>query len=53
MEIFAGVMACGLASTFLLPETKRKSLEELCGEEMIRSTPRSRSVAAGMPDSEW
>ncbi|MCJ1359923.1 MAG: hypothetical protein MMC33_009926 [Icmadophila ericetorum] len=32
MQIFALVMACGLASTMLLPETKGKSLEELSGE---------------------
>lgn len=29
MEIFALFMLCGIASTYLVPETKRKSLEYL------------------------
>jgi len=29
MQIFAVFMLCGLGTTFLVPETKRKSLEEL------------------------
>jgi len=29
MEIFAGFMLCGVATTLLIPETKRRSLEEL------------------------
>lgn len=32
MEIFALFMLCGLITTFLIPETKRKTLEELAGE---------------------
>lgn len=32
MEIFALFMLCGLLTTLLIPETKRKTLEELCGE---------------------
>lgn len=32
MEIFALFMLCGLFTTFLIPETKRKTLEELAGE---------------------
>ncbi|KNZ62714.1 MFS transporter, PHS family, inorganic phosphate transporter protein [Puccinia sorghi] len=32
-QIFAGFMFTGLLSTFLLPETKGKSLEELSGED--------------------
>lgn len=32
MEIFALFMLCGLLTTFLIPETKRKTLEELAGE---------------------
>ncbi|KAI4116550.1 MAG: hypothetical protein LQ338_007693, partial [Usnochroma carphineum] len=31
MEIFALFMLCGLFTTFLIPETKRKTLEELAG----------------------
>jgi PHS family inorganic phosphate transporter-like MFS transporter len=32
MEIFSLFMLCGFFSTWLIPETKRKSLEELSGE---------------------
>lgn len=32
MEIYALFMLCGIATTFLIPETKRKTLEELAGE---------------------
>jgi PHS family inorganic phosphate transporter-like MFS transporter len=32
MEIFALFMLCGLVTSFLIPETKRKTLEELAGE---------------------
>jgi len=32
MEIFALFMLCGLFTTLLIPETKRKTLEELAGE---------------------
>jgi len=32
MEIFALFMLCGLFTSFLIPETKRKTLEELAGE---------------------
>lgn len=32
MEIFALFMLCGLITSFLIPETKRKTLEELAGE---------------------
>ncbi|KAF8860904.1 putative inorganic phosphate transporter PHO84 [Acephala macrosclerotiorum] len=37
MEIFALFMLCGLFTTFLIPETKRKTLEELAGE--VPGTP--------------
>jgi MFS transporter, PHS family, inorganic phosphate transporter len=29
MEIFAAFMLCGIFTTLLIPETKRRSLEEL------------------------
>lgn len=29
MEIFAALMVCGVATTLLIPETKRRSLEDL------------------------
>jgi PHS family inorganic phosphate transporter-like MFS transporter len=32
MQIFALFMLCGLITSFLVPETKRKTLEELAGE---------------------
>jgi PHS family inorganic phosphate transporter-like MFS transporter len=37
MEIFALFMLCGLFTSFLIPETKRKTLEELAGE--VSGTP--------------
>jgi PHS family inorganic phosphate transporter-like MFS transporter len=37
MEIFALFMFCGLLTSFLIPETKRKTLEELAGE--VPGTP--------------
>ncbi|KAL8802642.1 MAG: hypothetical protein Q9223_006912 [Gallowayella weberi] len=47
MEIFALFMLCGLFTSFLIPETKRKTLEELAGE--VPGTPNydpgSRSAA--------
>ena len=32
MQIFALFMLCGIFTTLLIPETKRKTLEELAGE---------------------
>ncbi|KAE8444621.1 acid phosphatase pho5 [Mollisiaceae sp. DMI_Dod_QoI] len=37
MEIFALFMLCGMFTSFLIPETKRKTLEELAGE--VPGTP--------------
>ena len=37
MEIFALFMLCGCLTTLLIPETKRKTLEELAGE--VPGTP--------------
>ncbi|KAI9696876.1 MAG: acid phosphatase pho5 [Bogoriella megaspora] len=37
MEIFALFMFCGIFTTLLIPETKRKTLEELAGE--VEGTP--------------
>ncbi|CZT10666.1 probable high-affinity phosphate permease, phosphate-repressible [Rhynchosporium graminicola] len=37
MQIFALFMLCGLFTSFLIPETKRKTLEELAGE--VPGTP--------------
>jgi PHS family inorganic phosphate transporter-like MFS transporter len=33
MQIFALFMLCGVFTTLLIPETKRKTLEELSGED--------------------
>jgi len=33
MQVFALFMLCGLLTSLLLPETKRKTLEELAGEK--------------------
>lgn len=44
MEIFSLFMLCGFLSTWLIPETKRKSLEVLSGENgptVVVQTPRT------------
>lgn len=56
MQIFALFMLCGLFTTFLIPETKRKTLEELAGEVpgTANYDPGSRSAAyktSSDPDS--
>ncbi|KAI1914475.1 acid phosphatase pho5 [Ophidiomyces ophidiicola] len=45
MQIFALFMLCGLLTSFLIPETKRKTLEELAGE--VPGTPNYDPVMAG------
>ncbi|WEW57450.1 acid phosphatase pho5 [Emydomyces testavorans] len=45
MQIFALFMLCGLFTSFLIPETKRKTLEELAGE--IPGTANYDPVMAG------
>lgn len=45
MEIFALFMLCGIATTLLIPETKRRTLEELAGE--VEGTPNYDPVTAG------
>jgi PHS family inorganic phosphate transporter-like MFS transporter len=41
MQIFALFMLCGIFTTLLIPETKRKTLEELAGEDVspVSSAP--------------
>ncbi|MCJ1438131.1 acid phosphatase pho5 [Xylographa pallens] len=46
MEIYALFMLCGIATTTLIPETKRKTLEELAGE--VPGTPNYDPMEAGM-----
>ena len=38
MEIFACFMLCGVLVSFLIPETKRRTLEELAGEKPYSKT---------------
>lgn len=45
IEIFALFMLCGFLCTFLIPETKRKTLEQLAGE--VPGTPEYDPVTAG------
>ena len=45
IEIFALFMFLGLLTTFLIPETKRKTLEQLAGE--VPGTPEYDPVTAG------
>lgn len=56
MQIFALFMLCGIFTTLLIPETKRKTLEELAGEvpgtanyDPIMAGHRKSSV--GVPDN--
>lgn len=41
MQIFAAFMFCGILTTLLIPETKRKTLEELSGEKLFDSSTSS------------
>jgi PHS family inorganic phosphate transporter-like MFS transporter len=43
MQIFAATMLCGTIVSFMIPETKRQTLEVLAGEEPQRGTQRSDS----------
>ncbi len=54
MQIFAGVMFLGLLCSFLIPETKRKTLEELAGEipGTVNYDPHSAGHAVGQYDAE-
>ncbi|RDW73679.1 putative inorganic phosphate transporter 1-6 cotransporter [Coleophoma crateriformis] len=45
MQIFALFMLCGIFTSLLIPETKRKTLEELAGE--VPGTPNYDPVMAG------
>lgn len=45
MEIYALFMFLGIFFTFLIPETKRKTLEELAGE--VPGTPNYDAVSSG------
>lgn len=52
MQIFALFMLCGLFTSFLIPETARKTLEELSGENVgggdsINSTDNKEVLEAG------
>ena len=45
MEIYALFMLCGIFTTLCIPETKRKTLEELAGE--VPGTANYDPVASG------
>lgn len=54
MQIFAGFMAAGILTTLLIPETKRKTLEELAGElhgEKVLGTNHSDEIVASGADA--
>ena len=46
LEIYALFMLLGCFTTLLIPETKRKTLEELSGEDQPAPRPRSRLDSA-------
>ncbi len=57
MQIFALFMLCGVFTTLLIPETKRKTLEELAGEvpgtkNYDPATAGHRDSSAGIPRDE-
>ncbi|KAL1970390.1 hypothetical protein VTN77DRAFT_5550 [Rasamsonia byssochlamydoides] len=45
MQIFALFMLCGVFTSFLIPETKRQTLEELSGEDLYSSSSETVAVA--------
>jgi PHS family inorganic phosphate transporter-like MFS transporter len=48
MQIFSLFMLCGIFTTLLIPETKRKTLEDLAGEyDMGAEDLHAEAVAAG------
>jgi MFS transporter, PHS family, inorganic phosphate transporter len=52
MEIFAGFMLCGVLISLLIPETKRRTLEELAGEKALYKIHNSsRAVSSGSKKS--
>lgn len=45
-------MLCGVFSTFLIPETKRKTLEELSGEDDYAANPSAHvTVSSGVMET--
>lgn len=53
LEIYALFMLLGCFTTLLIPETKRKTLEELCGEDDYATGHRSSgSIEEGSQDHE-
>lgn len=57
MQIYAAFMLAGVFTTLLIPETKRKTLEELAGEydlggesmvvEEVHATPEKQTTGSG------
>jgi PHS family inorganic phosphate transporter-like MFS transporter len=50
MQIFALFMLLGMFSSFLIPETARKTLEELAGEDMDAFSAPSSPAMSGTPE---
>jgi MFS transporter, PHS family, inorganic phosphate transporter len=48
MQIYALFMFLGIFTTLCIPETKRKTLEELAGEDI--SAPHGHEARASIPD---
>jgi MFS transporter, PHS family, inorganic phosphate transporter len=52
MEIFGGFMFCGVFTTWLIPETKRRTLEELSGEDYASLHENLTTPVQEKPDEE-
>ena len=53
MQIFALFMLCGTAVSFLLPETKGRTLEELAGEGSTPLDTRNGSITVSNGFQGW
>jgi MFS transporter, PHS family, inorganic phosphate transporter len=52
LEIYALFMLLGVGTTFFIPETKRKTLEELSGEDQyIPNSPHSEEYGSGVMET--
>ena len=52
LQIYALFMLLGVGTTFLIPETKRKTLEELCGEDDAPAAVTTEAEAVGSGQDE-
>jgi len=51
LEIYALFMFIGIFTTLLIPETKRKTLEELCGEDDLAARFSDSPASSAMHES--